>query len=1244
MNALVPSPPPPPNQRVLHGEIFPPGVAGAINKELAVRVFIAVGPLRSERRLVYCLPGWTVRECIDFARSHTDETYPTDSYRVYIEGRVDVDVVPLEWWDRVRPKPGTTLFIRPVPQAFIVPLFAAIAGAISITAIITQLIVGIILMGISYLVGKLFAPKPTPEQKKGIVSYSISGSRNQALRYEPIPLILGSHRISPPYAAAPYTERVGNDQYLRMEFVVGYGPLNIPLAEIRIGETPVTQFEEVQIEIREGQVGDPPTTLYPNHVVEESLAIELTKAAGWQQRTTADDVTVIQVELVWPQGLFWVNDKGEYQNMGSHLQWGYRLVGTSTFTNIAYSRISRSADTQRHTLSANVPLGKYDVQVAKVGKDQNSTKVSEDVQWIALRGFRTGAPVVFPLPLGLIALRIKGTGQLNSIIDTLNCMAESRVLAWNGAAWVANTVSRNPADLFRHVLQCKANKKPVADIQIDLLAVQTWWAYCNAQGFTYDKPVTAVSSIQDLIGEICVAGRASQVFKDGKWSVVWDEQVLPVVQMFTPRNSKNFEGTINYATPPHAFRIPFVNRDKKFAEDERIVYDDGYNKTNATDIQVIEFSGVTTSNAVWKHGRFHIAQARLRPATYTLDVDFEGLVLVRNDRVYVQHDMLFVGLDSGRVRAVDASGAQGVTVDHPLLMVATDSYQLRFRNDASANSFTTRLVVPGTEGELTVIPLVGTLALPDVGALFTFGRTGADSGVYRVIEVEPQEELVHRLTLVDDALEISDADTGAIPAYTEGISLPVDPFLFPPSSISITDGLYEEDGQFFIYLRISWTIPRKGKVAAFEIEYRNESEGFWYTTTRVSANTNFTTIFKVTSGLYTARVRNIFVDGTWSSWLTSSVYDADAAKYVPEDVTGFSIAVVGEVSTLSWNPVPGPGVKYEIRFAPADAPTPQWNTAIPFISNIVDTTVQTQTAIGTFLIKAQSALGIWCINATFIVTSIASLVGTNVVETIEEPTWTGNRTNVSIIANELRITEQGTIDKWESLSTIINMVEGDGELDAQGYPAEGSYTFPGNNSYIDLGLVYTPVRVTSFITAYGFNDATTMSTWVKLSDVTTLNEDEPEGWEVQMYYQSTEGPPATGPWSEWIPLTVSDITMRAIRFKLVLRGKPAVTPAGVYSVNTPAVISLKVEVDMPDRSYGQSDIPCPTGGLSVLFNPAFAELRGLGVAGQSMANGDYYVINPPPSNTGFTIIFRNAAGTAISKTFDFVAWGFGRIV
>jgi len=73
---------------------------------------------------------------------------------------------------------------------------------------------------------------------------------------------------------------------------------------------------------------------------------------------------------------------------------------------------------------------------------------------------------------------------------------------------------------------------------------------------------------------------------------------------------------------PHAFRIKFKNEDNGYDDDERIVYDDGYTSENATLFESIEFPGITDPDLIWKFGRFHIAQARLRPEVYSLYMDF----------------------------------------------------------------------------------------------------------------------------------------------------------------------------------------------------------------------------------------------------------------------------------------------------------------------------------------------------------------------------------------------------------------------------------------------------------------------------------------------------------------------------------------------------------------------------------------------------------------------------------------------
>ena len=56
---------------------------------------------------------------------------------------------------------------------------------------------------------------------------SITGTSNQANPYGVIPCVVGKMRFYPPHAALPYTETLGDDQYLRMLLDLGYGDLDI---------------------------------------------------------------------------------------------------------------------------------------------------------------------------------------------------------------------------------------------------------------------------------------------------------------------------------------------------------------------------------------------------------------------------------------------------------------------------------------------------------------------------------------------------------------------------------------------------------------------------------------------------------------------------------------------------------------------------------------------------------------------------------------------------------------------------------------------------------------------------------------------------------------------------------------------------------------------------------------------------------------------------------------------------------
>lgn len=1204
-----------------------------------VRVVAALHPLRESRTELHVPAGSTLAEIVDLVITLPGcKALPKD-FRLHLDGHP----IEAKLWSKVRPKPGTTIALRPTVQGFLAPLFGLLSSAFSaigglFSGFLGKLVMSAISFGAKLLLNMLFAPKPEKLEKPK-ESYSLATARNQAAPFEPIPVILGRHRVSPFYGALPYTETVGDDQYLRLLFVWGYGPLQVE--DIKIGETLLSSYEEVEIETRQGFPDDPPTTLYPKQVVEEPLSLELKYVDGWKRRTTADNINEIAVDFVAPNGMQAINNKGKKAEFSVLYQVRYRLefaVDWSTPVDVTIA--GNTADTIRRTVSIVVPAGKYEVEVRKASGDYESDTVTyvDTVAWTALRGFRTGEPLTFDKPLCVSAIKIRATSQLNGSLDTLNGIVTSLVKSWNGSTWVDNQPSRNPADLVRHVLQGAANARPVADAGLDIVALQDWHDFCVLKGWTYDMPRVTAASVYDVVAEICAAGRAVPIFKDGKWSVVWDEEDTPIVQMFTPRNSWGFEAQHEFRELPHAWRVRFVNEKREWRDDERIVYDDGYTAENASRFEGINFPGVTNPDLIWKHGRYHIAQLRLRPETYTFFADFEHLVCTRADRVRVAHDVMLVGLVSGRVKSADG-GAQTIIVDEPVTMEGGKLYSVRFRK--ADGSIVLRTVV-SSAGETATISFDGTGTMPAAGDLFTFGEAGRETGVYRILSIEPQDELTARVTVVDDAPAINEADKGAIPAFDSLISVPFDPFLQPPAGLGLVEDVYQEGTTTYAAVYLYWLAPTRGQVEAYEIEYRDNVDPAqrWKPGGIIPAPLTTGVVRRLDPSTYTFRVRTRFRNGDVSRWTVSAGFAVDTLLNPPADVQSFRISTLGETSTLSWSAVLGPAITYEIRFVPTGGLSLEWNSAVVLVPPVSGTSVQVPTMIGTYLIKAVYPTGLKSENPAAVGTDIAELAGMNVVEMLaEDPSFGGTRINVDADNGILRLLSNNVMAKWEALSDVISLYEGDGEDDSIGVAVSGSYYFADN---LDLGEVYTS-RLTAVIDATGENLGNVIGNWVTLADVAVMDDSSPDDWEVSLEFRTSVVDPVLDDWSDWRPFIVGDVTARAFEFRLLLEGRSTGVDPDFYSMITPAVRMLRVQVDMPDRVIAQDDIVVPAVGLDIEFQPPFRSLQGIATADQDLATGDRKTITAKGTD-GFRIQFFDAGGTPVQRTIDYVAKGYGRML
>jgi hypothetical protein len=839
--------------------------------------------------------------------------------------------VPEEMHRLTRVKERANLVLWPVPQddgilrsvaLIAVAVFAPqIAAGLQLGATATKIAtVGISLAG-SMAVNALIPPQQ-PEQPNVAESFNrlnaITGTSNQVAAFQPIPRLYGTFRFFPsiPMTAKPFTEVVGNDQYLRMMVCLGYGPLEIggttvgegyskiteesslSGAPIKIGETDINLFEQVEYEI-----GTPDQmTLYSDQIIQTDPAFtsqaddsEIDSDAEGQwitdgvsaTRTTETDVDEISISV--SGRLFNIGSTGNARE--SQVQWKieYREVGSSNFQVVTDDwRIKSSRkETVREGYRFKVPKGQYEVRLTRVRTyHQNFEANSDEFTWNALRSIRSVQPFDVDDTV-CMALRIKATDQLNGRLDNLSVLATSVLDVYNGSNWVRQATN-NPAWVYADIWSGAANRSPIPLSGLDTAELLEWANYCDNNGLEYNGIFDNQGTTLERVREVAGAGLASWAFKpDSKISVI-KEVVESVPRMvISPRNSFNFTYEVSAVEVPDALRVQFVDNNT-WENTERLVFDDGFDESNAQKYETLQAKGVTDPDQAWKYGRYHLAQQRLRPERFTFKQDVQHLRYQRGDLLTIQYDTILVGLSAGRV--VETISNTEIVLDETIFFEAGKSYGVKIQKSNGlvstvgvANDF------PSSNTLLLNSPITG--ISPD--DMVVFGELGKESIDVKVTEIQPEGNFTATITCVPAAQNVLDALTGSIPQYDPEINEPIDADRVDPETPEIDDPSLEDGAIFAINITrdsdgstladLFVTVRTKsqfGQIQQNQLRYREVGTDQFVTLPQQSSN-----LFKIEDvnigTTYEFQARGV-KDNIFSPWSTPPV------QYTVEDENGLA--------------------------------------------------------------------------------------------------------------------------------------------------------------------------------------------------------------------------------------------------------------------------------------------------------------------------------------------------------------------
>jgi hypothetical protein len=512
----------------------------------------------------------------------------------------------------------------------------------------------------------------------------------------------------------------------------------------------------------------------------------------------------------------------------------------------------------------------------------------------------------------------------------------------------------------------------------------------------------------------------------------------------------------------------------------------------------------------------------------------------------------------------------------------------------------------------------------------THSSLGFSSKPFRVLGISFNEDYTIGLSLVEHQDSHYTWATKTQAPTVPTTNLP-NPFTVqPPASVTLSDSLIEyNDGTVIVALDVTIGASPDSFVDYYQVEYKKSSDSN-YIIYAQGSGLNHRVLNVIDQETYDVRVKAISTFGASSTYVTAQRTIIGAVA-PPLDVEDFSCNIVGQEAHLGWTQIPDLDLAYySLRFSEKTDGTASWSNSVALIEKISRpaTSISVPARQGTYLIKAVDKLGNFSSNATAIISNVTSVINFNAVATqSEHPDFLGSKTNVIVDDNALRLDSSELFDSASGNFDDETTRFFDSGVSNADFFASGNYEF---SNVIDIGAKHT-ARITATLSQSSDNPDDLFDNKTGLFDDAKSNFDGDTPANANAHLEiATSDDNVT--YTAFQNFVIGDYTARYFKFRVVLISRDL--------ASTPVVSEAKVTIDMPDRIFSGNDITSGAGTYSVTFtNPFFSVNYAVGITGEDLATGDFFLIENKTVN-GFDLTFKNSGGTAISRTFDYLAKGY----
>lgn len=740
-----------------------------------------------------------------------------------------------------------------------------------------------------------------------------------------------------------------------------------------------------------------------------------------------------------------------------------------------------------------------------------------------------------------------------------------------------------------------------------------------------------------LVNDLCSVMRAQPFWSTGSLTISQDK---PTDSSYLFTRANVLEPGFSYAGSDLKTRhtvaiVSYLDLETREQNYELVEDRDAIAKYGWVATQVKAFA-CTSRGQAHRLGEWILYSEQNETDVVTFTASIEAGVVVRPGAVIDIQDPVRAGVRYGG--RIAGAGTNTVSVDDATGLPSKDATVSVLLPDGSLE---TKTVISRTGVLLTVDSDWSTQ--PQVNSVWVVQTTSLQTQQFRVLTVQEKEGHLYEISALSyNASKFAHIERGN--ALTTRTITSLNAIPNPPTSPKASEKFYEQDNKAKIKIIVSWSAV-KG-IPQYRVRYRADNDN-WETQVVTKPDIE---ILDTRAATYTIEVYSINALGRQSSEFASLSFNALGKTAVPGDVQNLKFeATSSKEGTLSWDATTDLDVKHGgtvyIRHSSLTDGTATWSNSVDLVNGVAGSATSAKIPLieGEVLVKFADDGGRLSTNETSVIIDLPDTLGSLLLQSRREdqdtPPFQGTKTDTLYDTGYDALILDGTAS-FDAVADVDLMANFDTYGDVK---SSGEYEF---TSVLDLENVYSLDLKRHFVTRGFYPGDTIDDKTQNIDDWNDFDGAVVDKVNAKLYLRKTDDDPSSSPtWGSWQEFVNGTFKGRAFQFKTELTSSDKAQNILVDEVGYVAEFARRQE-------QSSSAVASGAGSKAITFaNPFFtgtasllgsnSNLPSIGITGQNMQSGDYFAVSGV-SGTGFTVTFRNSAGTAVDRSFNWQAVGYGK--